>query len=158
MVTLACAFGRTGVTHAKREGDGATPAGAMRVLRGFYRADRMTRPACAVPLRPVTRDLGWCDDPASPAYNRPGPLPMRASHEEMWRADGLYDVVFVLDYNLYPRRAGGGSAIFLHCAREDGGARGRGGLKPTLGCVALRGADMRRLLPRLGRGTRVVVV
>ena len=154
MVTVAWALGRTGVTRAKREGDGATPAGAMRVLRGYYRPDRVARPACAVPLSPSTRALGWCDDPASPAYNRPRPLPMRASHEEMWRADGLYDVVFVLDYNLQPRRANRGSAIFLHCARPAGS----GGFRPTLGCVALRAGDMRRLLPRLGRRARIVVL
>ena len=148
-LTLACALGRTGTTHAKREGDGATPHGAMALLAGYYRPDRMSRPFCRVPLRPLTRDLGWCDAPASPLYNRPGPLPMAPAHETMWRGDGLYDVVFVLDWNMAPRRAGRGSAIFLHCAKP--------GLPPTLGCVALRPADMRRLLPRLAKGTRVVV-
>jgi L,D-peptidoglycan transpeptidase YkuD (ErfK/YbiS/YcfS/YnhG family) len=67
----------------------------------------------------------------------------------MWRGDGLYDVVFVLDHNIHPRRAGRGSAIFLHCARPN--------LAPTLGCVALRPADMRRLLPRLARGVTLVI-
>ena len=143
-VTLACALGRAGVTHAKREGDKATPAGAMRVLHGYFRPDRMRRPFCLVPLRAMTRDLGWCDAPASPLYNRPAPLPLAEAHEVMWRRDELYDVVFVLDYNVRPRRAGRGSAIFLHCAKP--------GLPPTLGCVALRPADMRRLLPMLARG------
>ena len=149
-LTLACALGRRGITRDKREGDGATPAGAMRVLNGYYRSDRMSRPFCRVPLQPATRDLGWCDAPHSPLYNRPAPLPMRAPHEQMWRGDGLYDIVFVLDWNVRPRRVGRGSAIFLHCAKP--------GLPPTLGCVALRPADMRRLLPSLAKGAKLVVL
>lgn len=148
-VTLACALGG-GITRAKREGDKATPAGAMRVLYGYYRADRFSRPSCRLTLRQLPRDLGWCDEPGSPLYNRPVPLPMRAGHEKMWRRDGLYDVVLVLDYNMKPRRDRRGSAIFLHCAKP--------GFPPTLGCVALAAADMRRLLPRLARRVRVIVV
>lgn len=153
---LPCALGRGGATHAKREGDGGTPAGtSMRLLQGWYRPDRFARPRCAVPLRPLPRGLGWCDEPGAALYNRPAPLPMRASHETMWRRDGLYDVVVVLDWNIAPRRAGRGSAIFLHCAKTSDD---RPGLKPTLGCVALRPADMRRLLPRLGSGVRLTLI
>ena len=122
----------------------------MRVLWGYFRPDRMSRPLCRVPLHPATSILGWCDAVDSPLYNRPAMLPLAESHEAMWRQDVLYDVVFVLDFNMSPRRAGRGSAIFLHCAKP--------GLRPTLGCVALAPADMRRLLPRLGRAVRVVVV
>ena len=149
-VTLTCALGRTGITHSKREGDGATPVAAMRVLWGYFRPDKMRRPFCRVSLRPLATHLGWCDDPESARYNQPARLPLAQGHEKMWRHDGLYDVVLVLDWNMGPRRAGRGSAIFLHCAKP--------GLPPTLGCVALRPDDMRRLLPRLGRGVRVVVV
>jgi L,D-peptidoglycan transpeptidase YkuD (ErfK/YbiS/YcfS/YnhG family) len=149
-INLPCVLGASGISRLKREGDKATPAGAMRVIRGYYRPDRMPRPACRVPLQPLHRALGWCDDPGSPLYNRAAPLPMGAGHETMWRKDGLYDVVFVLDYNIAPRRKGAGSAIFLHCAKPT--------LTPTLGCVALRPADMRRLLPRLARAVKVVVL
>ena len=149
-VTLPCVLGQTGVSHRKREGDKATPAGSMRVLYGYYRADRLGRPRCRVPLRALHPKLGWCDEPGSPLYNRPAMLPMAAGHEEMWRRDVLYDVVFALDYNMAPRRQGLGSAIFFHCAKP--------GLPPTLGCIALRPADMRRLLPRLARAVRIVVI
>lgn len=149
-VTLACALGRAGARRDKREGDGATPFAAMPVLWGYYRPDRTPRPFCRVPLHPLVENLGWCDDAASARYNRPAKLPLAARHEIMWRADGLYDVVLVLGFNMGPRRAGRGSAIFLHCAKP--------GLLPTLGCVALRPADMRRLLPRLARGVSVRVV
>ncbi len=153
-VTLACALGHIGIVQAKREGDKGTPAGTMRLVFGYYRPDRLCRPFSRLPLSPLPPHLGWCDEPTSPAYNRPGPLPMRDAHEVMWREDGLYDVVVVLDYNLAPRRAGRGSAIFLHCAKRSDGS----GLRPTLGCVALRADDMRRLLPRLGRSTCLTVL
>ena len=34
----------SGITRNKREGDGATPAGAWRLMGGGYRADRLQRP------------------------------------------------------------------------------------------------------------------
>lgn len=39
-VVIPCALGRTGITRDKREGDHATPAGAFRLLSGFFRVDR----------------------------------------------------------------------------------------------------------------------
>ncbi len=102
-----------------------------------------------MPLRQITKTLGWCEDPASGAYNRLIRLPNRAGHETLWREDGLYDVVIVLDYNICPRVKYRGSAIFLHCARD--------GLSPTVGCVALRQSDLRKLLPRLARNARLIV-
>ena len=62
----------------------------------------------------------------------------------MWRDDGLYDVVVVLDHNQRPRIPGRGSAIFLHVARD--------GLQPTEGCVALPLAALRHIVARLGPG------
>ena len=172
-LTLPCSLGKAGILRDKREGDRGTPAGRMRLVAGSYRPDRLPRPFCRVPLRPLRRNDGWCDDAASPAYNRACRLPMRAGHEAMWRDDGLYDVVFTLGHNLVPRRAGRGSAIFMHCAKWDGCRAPRGDacakrgdgetgwamrLRPTLGCVALRPGDMRRLLPRLAARSELVVV
>ena len=57
------------------------------------------------------------------------------------------DLVIALDHNRGPIRPGRGSAIFLHVAR--------GGFLPTEGCVALRRADLVRLLRRVGPGTRM---
>lgn len=139
-----CALGRAGITHGKREGDGASPAGRWRVASFSLR-----RPApLSLPWRLTRRDDVWCDDARSFLYNRPLRAPLRPSHEEMWRKDGLYDVVGVMDYNILPRVLGRGSAIFFHIATDE--------LGPTAGCVALRAQDMRRLLARLGR--RVVII
>ncbi len=148
-LSLPCALGRTGLTAFKREGDGATPIGRHALLFGWWRADRGLPPGGPIPLAPLPADFGWCDDAADGRYNRPVRLPFAPSHEVMHRADDLYDVVIVLDWNVSARRIGCGSAIFFHRATAD--------LGPTAGCVALRPADMRRLLPRLGRHTVMVV-
>jgi len=144
-LAIACALGRSGIVRRKREGDGATPAGRLGLVAVLYRPDRIRRPATALPVMPLTPDAGWCDDPADRRYNRAVRLPYPASHERLWRDDGLYDVVVVLDHNLERPRPGAGSAIFLHVAAPD--------LSPTDGCIAVRLADMRRLLARAGPGT-----
>jgi L,D-peptidoglycan transpeptidase YkuD (ErfK/YbiS/YcfS/YnhG family) len=142
-LVLHCALGQAGVTHAKREGDHATPAGEFRLLGGFFRADKVLRNAWSSPMRPIRPNDGWSDDPGGAAYNRHVTLPSRWGHEKLWRADRLYDLVIVLDYNILPCRKHRGSAIFLHCARPD--------FAPTEGCIALRPNDLRKLLPRLAK-------
>lgn len=145
---MRCAIGGGGVKRDKREGDKATPAGRWRVLSGFYRPEGRL-PMAGLPMRPIRENLGWCDDPSSALYNRLIVEPFRPSHEKLWRNDHLYDIVLVLNYNICPRRERRGSAIFIHCARDD--------LAPTEGCVALRYDDLRRLLPRLSDRTVLTV-
>lgn len=132
-----CAIGRAGITHDKREGDGATPAGRWRLLHFYLRGPAPLR----APWRLTRRADIWCDDARSFLYNKPLQAPSRLSHEEMWREDGLYDLVGVMGYNLVPRVRGRGSAIFFHIATQE--------LGPTAGCVALRARDMARLAPLL---------
>ena len=142
-VVVPCALGSAGIKRDKREGDHATPAGSFRLLTGFFRADKGSRQASLLRMRPIKANEGWCDDPQSALYNCKVILPSRFGHEQLWRKDGLYDLVLVLDFNICPRRKSRGSAIFLHCCRE--------GYPPTEGCVALRLDDLRRLLSRLSR-------
>lgn len=144
-LTVPCALGRSGVTLHKREGDGATPAGRLRLVACRYREDRLARPATTLPTLPIRRGDGWCDDPADRNYNRPVALPYPASHEELWREDGLYDVVVILDWNLDRPRPGAGSAIFFHLSRPD--------LSPTAGCIAVPLPAMRRILALSGPET-----
>ena len=136
--TLRCALGAGGIRADKQEGDGATPLGLLPIRRVLFRADRGARPATALPAEPIAPDDGWCDDPGHADYNRQVRLPHPARHERLWREDAVYDVIGVLGWNDAPVRRGRGSAIFLHLARP--------GLPPTEGCVALPGADLRRLL------------
>ncbi len=141
---IACALGPAGVVRIKGEGDQGTPAGRFALLWGYYRPDRWRPLKAGVPLRPMRRDQGWCEDAESPRYNRPVRLPAADCTDRMWRDDHLYDLTFVLDQNYSRRAKGRGSAIFFHLARD--------GLTPTAGCVAIAAADMRRLAPRLARG------
>lgn len=146
---LPCALGRSGVTHMKREGDGATPAGRLRVNFLYARRDRLPGPATALSVRAMRPNDGWCEDPRHGRYNCPIRLPSSAGHETMWRDDPLYDVVGVLDWNLSPRVRRLGSAIFLHLCRPNFG--------PTAGCVALRRADLLRLLRVAGPRPEILV-
>ena len=132
------AIGRGGARADKQEGDGATPAGLLVLRRVLYRADRLAPPRCAVPLEPIAPDDGWCDDPASARYNRAVRLPFDAGHEQLWRADAVYDVIGVLGWNDDPPVRGRGSAIFLHVATPD--------VAPTAGCIALTLPDLLALL------------
>lgn len=147
-LSLSCAIGRSGLTRFKREGDGATPAGTLAILGGFYRPDRfLVRPRSALPLRPLRTRDGWGDEPSDPGYNRPVRRPYPASHEAMWRDDGLYDIVLVLDWNLAPKARHRGSAIFFHLSRPD--------FTPTAGCLAVTRGDMLKILARLAPGATV---
>ena len=147
--TFRCALGRTGIRADKREGDGATPVGCFTLRRVLYRPDRMTPPETKLPVSPIDPIDGWCDDPADPAYNQPVHLPHPASHEEMWRADGLYDVVVVIGHNDDPIIPGMGSAVFMHVAKPD--------YEPTAGCVALALPDLLALLKDCAPGDRLCV-
>jgi L,D-peptidoglycan transpeptidase YkuD (ErfK/YbiS/YcfS/YnhG family) len=148
-MVVRCALGHGGISSDKREGDGATPLAAMRLLSGYVRGRSFGRRS-ALPLAPIRPDFGWCEVPGDRNYNRPVKMPYAASHETMLRSDGLYDAVVVLDWNIWPRRRGRGSAIFFHLARP--------GFAPTAGCVAVSRTVMARLLPLLSRRTVLRVV
>ena len=141
--------GRGGIVPpgAKREGDGATPAGVLLITGALWRADRMARPCpWAVPIGPG--DL-WSDDPADPAYNTQVRAPHPYSHERLARADGMYDLILLTDWNRPRATPGRGSAIFVHAWRGPG--------KPTQGCVALRRDHLAWIAARAVPGTRLVV-
>ena len=143
---MPCSIGRSGVVIEKREGDGGTPAGGFRITGMLYRPDRLARPAAwARPIGP--RDL-WSDDAADPDYNRWVRAPHPYSHERLRRADRLYDLVLVTDWNR-EGRSGGGSAIFLHRWRRPGA--------PTEGCIAMAPRDLLWIASRVVPGTRVLV-
>ncbi|MBV0913667.1 L,D-transpeptidase family protein [Anianabacter salinae] len=142
-----CSIGRGGITDDKREGDGATPRGIHRIVGCLYRPDRLAQPCdWAVPILPG--DL-WSDDPRDEDYNLMVRAPYPHSHERLRRADPLYDLVFILDWNWPQAERGAGSAIFIHQWRKPG--------HPTAGCIALRPDDLRWIAPRIGYDTRVIV-
>ncbi len=136
---IPCSVGRGGITTDKREGDGATPAGHHRIMGLYYRPDRMTPPApWAIPIRPF--DL-WSDDVRDPAYNHLVHSPHPFSHESMRRADPLYDMVLITDWN-WPRAIPGkGSAIFLHIWRKPH--------HPTEGCIGFSRTNLHRIIQHI---------
>jgi L,D-peptidoglycan transpeptidase YkuD (ErfK/YbiS/YcfS/YnhG family) len=148
-LTVPVVLGRAGVRADKREGDGATPRGRFRPVRLWWRADRLPRPHTLLPVRRITSDVAWCEDPADRRYNRPFRRSANEPGDLLRRDDHLYDVIVELDHNTRPRAAGRGSAVFLHIARPD--------RSPTAGCVAFSAGDLRRLLGRLGPKTRIEI-
>lgn len=145
-----CAVGRSGVTIDKQEGDGATPAGIFPLRQIYYRADRLEMPRSDLPVTALGPSDGWCDDPSHTDYNHWVTLPHPASHESLWRDDGIYDVIVVIGYNDDPTRPGAGSAIFLHVARAD--------YAGTEGCVALALSDLLDILAAAGPGTEIEIL
>ena len=142
-----CTVGRGGVTAHKREGDGATPRGVHRLVGMLYRPDRMARPSdWALPIRPG--DL-WSDDPRADDYNMMVRAPYPYGHERLRRADPLYDLVILTDWNWPYPVPGRGSAIFVHRWRRPG--------YPTEGCIGLRPQDLRWIAPRIRHETRLIV-
>jgi L,D-peptidoglycan transpeptidase YkuD (ErfK/YbiS/YcfS/YnhG family) len=139
---MRCAVGKGGAAApgAKVEGDGKTPVGVFPLRRGFYRKDRVSAPVSDFSLYATIESDGWCDDSMSSLYNQPVTIPETrcSSAENLWRTDGLYDLVAVVEYNTDPVKTGKGSAIFLHVAS--------GSFSPTAGCVALSLEDLEFVL------------
>ncbi len=146
--SFPCTIGKGGLTQCKREGDGATPRGVHRIVGMLYRPDRLARPTdWAVPIRPG--DL-WSDDAADEDYNTMARAPYQHSHEVLRRADPLYDLVLITDWNWPYAVPGRGSAIFIHQWRRP--------CFPTEGCIGLRRADLRRIAPLIQHRTRLIVL
>ena len=143
-----CSIGRAGVVQDKREGDGGTPAGVLRITGALYRPDRLSASRVPVWAREIGPGDLWSDDPADPGYNRPARAPHGFSHEALRRPDPLYDLVLLTDWNTAPARPGRGSAIFLHTWRRPG--------FPTAGCIAFARPDLLWIAARVAPGTRIV--
>lgn len=144
---LPCTIGRGGLTGDKAEGDGATPRGRHAITGLLYRPDRMAPPAAWA--RPIRLGDLWSDDPLAPDYNAPVRAPYPHSHERMRRADGLYDLVLLTDWNWQGAVPGAGSAIFLHAWRGPG--------RTTEGCIALAPGDLLSVVRHCPPGSRLIV-
>lgn len=148
-VTVPCSLGRSGLGRDKHEGDGLTPIGRFPLRKVLYRADRVAAPVTKLPVSVLFADDGWCDDMADKLYNQQIKLPYEPSHEELWRADNLYDLIVVIGYNDAPVVPGLGSAIFLHVRAPDGGA--------TAGCVAIGREYLLGILRALDAGSFIEI-
>lgn len=142
-----CSIGRGGISDTKVEGDGATPRGSHSIAGCLYRPDRIRAPnPWAKPIRPG--DL-WSDAPNDAAYNQLVRAPYPHSHESLRRADPLYDLILLTDWNWPVATPGKGSAIFLHQWRKP--------RHPTEGCIAFSRDHLWQIATRVGPGTRLLV-
>lgn len=142
-----CVVGKGGIKTDKREGDGATPVGLHRIVGMFYRPDRISSP------QPWAEPIGisdlWSDASGQRDYNHHVRKPYGHSHEALRRADPLYDLILVTDYNWPEAISGKGSAIFLHQWRRPGWS--------TEGCIAFRRDHLRWIAERVERGATLIV-
>ncbi|MGR3713039.1 MAG: L,D-transpeptidase family protein [Shimia sp.] len=142
-----CTIGKGGILTEKREGDGATPRGVHTITGLLYRADRLAAPAPWA--RPIGKDDLWSDASGDAAYNQHVRAPYTPSHESLRRADPLYDMILLMDWNWPNAQPNKGSAIFLHTWRRCG--------FPTEGCIAFRRDHMHFIASHAAPGTRVIV-
>jgi L,D-peptidoglycan transpeptidase YkuD (ErfK/YbiS/YcfS/YnhG family) len=75
--------------------------------------------------------------------------PYPHSHERLRRADPLYDLVILTDWNWPYAVKGRGSAIFIHQYRRPG--------YPTEGCVAFSRSHLHQIARRIRYRTRLIV-
>jgi L,D-peptidoglycan transpeptidase YkuD (ErfK/YbiS/YcfS/YnhG family) len=150
----SCSVGKNGVTQDKKEGDNSTPVGKFPLRRVFYRPDKIAFEGLrtGLPTQALTPHDGWCDEPKAAEYNQFIDLrtfDKKISHEALWRADSLYDLIIVVGYNDSPSVPGKGSAIFIHIARED--------YSGTAGCVAFSENDLLVTLSKLDSDSYLIV-
>jgi L,D-peptidoglycan transpeptidase YkuD (ErfK/YbiS/YcfS/YnhG family) len=144
-----CALGKAGIGKKKIEGDNITPKGTFKIVKIYYRNDRIKKISSKFRLIEITKNIGWCDDPKSRKYNQPIKLPTKYSHEILYRRDNIYDLILVLNYNMSPIIKNKGSAIFIHMAKKN--------YKKTAGCIALRKYNLIFLIKEINKNTKVII-
>jgi L,D-peptidoglycan transpeptidase YkuD (ErfK/YbiS/YcfS/YnhG family) len=144
-----CALGKSGIGRKKIEGDNITPKGIFKIVKIYYRNDRIKKISSNLKLIKTTKRMGWCDDPNSKNYNKLIRLPEKYNHEKLYRKDNLYDLVLVLNYNMKPIIKNKGSAIFIHVSHKN--------YKKTAGCIALKKTHLIKLISKIKKDTKVFI-
>ena len=144
-----CALGKAGIKNKTKEGDNITPKGTYKVIKLFYRTDKISKIKTIIKKFKIKKNMGWCDDPRSKFYNKEIKLPSLYSHEKLYRKDNIYDLVVVLNYNFKPIIKNKGSAIFIHVTNK---------YKSTQGCIALKKEDLIKLLSVIKKNTKIKII
>jgi L,D-peptidoglycan transpeptidase YkuD (ErfK/YbiS/YcfS/YnhG family) len=142
-----CALGKNGIKKKIKEGDNITPKGKFKLIKIYYRQDKIKKIKSSIKKIKIKKNMGWCDDPKSNFYNQQIKLPSKFGHEKLYRNDRIYDLLVVLNYNTKPIIKNKGSAIFIHIAKKN--------YKPTAGCIALKKIDLIRLLQIIKKNTKI---
>jgi len=144
-----CALGKAGIGKKKKEGDNITPIGVYKIVKIYYRKDRIKKISSKFELIKITKNIGWCDDPNSKKYNQIINLPTKYSYEKLYRKDNVYDLILVLNYNMNPVVKDKGSAIFIHIAKKK--------YQPTQGCIALKKNNLLKLTSKINKNTLIKI-
>jgi len=144
-----CALGKSGIGIKKIEGDNITPRGKFKVIKIYYRKDRIKKISSKFKLIAIKKNMGWCDDSRSGKYNQLIKLPSKFTHERLHRKDNMYDLILVLNYNMYPIKKKVGSAIFIHITKKN--------YKKTAGCIALKKKNLIRLIEKIKKQTKILI-
>jgi L,D-peptidoglycan transpeptidase YkuD (ErfK/YbiS/YcfS/YnhG family) len=147
-LNFRCALGKAGVRKKIIEGDNITPLGIYKIVKIFYRKDRIKNISSKFKLFSINKNMCWCDDSKSKHYNRLIELPTNYTHEKLYRTDCVYDLILVLNYNMKPIIKNKGSAIFIHVTKN---------YKKTAGCVALKKDHLIKLVSKINKSTRVKI-
>jgi L,D-peptidoglycan transpeptidase YkuD (ErfK/YbiS/YcfS/YnhG family) len=144
-----CALGKEGVKKKTMEGDNITPKGIFKIIKIYYRPDKIKKIKTLIKKIKIKKNMGWCDDPNSRFYNKMINLPTKYSHEKLYRNDHLYDLIVVLSYNTNPIIKNKGSAIFMHIANNS--------YKKTKGCIALKKEHLIKIISKVKKNTKIKI-
>ena len=144
-----CALGKAGIGKKSKEGDQITPKGAYKIIKVYYRKDRIKKLTSKFKLVEIKKNMGWCDDPKSKKYNQLIKIPTKYNHEILYRRDNIYDLVLVLNYNMKPIIKNKGSAIFIHISRKD--------YQPTKGCIGLKKKNLLKLIQSIKKKEKIKI-
>jgi L,D-peptidoglycan transpeptidase YkuD (ErfK/YbiS/YcfS/YnhG family) len=146
---FTCALGKAGIGEKKREGDNITPIGTFKIVKIYYRSDRIKKISSKFGAIEIKKNMGWCDDPNSQNYNQLVNLPSRYGHEKLFKKNNIYDIIVVLNYNMKPVIKNKGSAVFIHVAKKN--------YQPTQGCVSLKKNDLLKLLSKISKNIEIKI-
>ena len=145
-----CAVGKRGIGVKRKEGDFITPKGEYKIKFIFYRKDRVKKLQSVLKKFPINKKMGWCNDPKSHKYNKLIKYPFKFSSEKLFRKDNVYDIILVLNFNMYPVIKNKGSAIFIHVAKKN--------YKSTEGCVAIKKVELLKLIKIIKKNTKINIL
>ena len=147
---LKCSVGKGGIKKKLKEGDKITPIGTYFLTKLYYRSERIKKIQTKLDLKIIKKNMGWCDDPKSPDYNREIKIKKgyKYKYERLYKKDSSYDMMIPITYNLNKPIKNKGSAIFLHLTKN---------YKPTEGCIALKKKDFFVMLNLINKKTKIKI-
>ena len=146
--SFKCCIGRKGLTKSKYEGDKKTPRGTFTLGPVFYRKDKFINLETQLKKVPISKKMGWCDDPLHKKYNKLVLISKKFSYEKLYRHDYKYDLLIPINYNSKNIKRNLGSAIFIHLTKN---------YKKTLGCIALKEKDFMILAKIIKKKSKIII-